>query len=119
MTTIIGIDPHKRSHTAVVLNECEQIAAQLRVEASPRQADQLLAWAPGGARLWAIANANGLGRLLAQQLIARGEPVVMCLQRCRRGPASCQAIRAARPTSTTPARSPSPRPQPRPAAPGC
>ncbi len=40
-TTIIGIDPHKRSHTAVVLDECEQIAAQLRVEASPWQVDQL------------------------------------------------------------------------------
>ncbi|MDP8928005.1 MAG: IS110 family transposase [Actinomycetota bacterium] len=76
MTTIIGIDPHKRSHTAVVLNECEQIAAQLRVEASPRQVDQLLAWAPVGVRLWAIENANGLGRLLAQQLVARGEAVV-------------------------------------------
>ncbi len=76
MTTIIGIDPHKRSHTAVVLDECEQIAAHLRVEASPRQVDQLLAWAPAGRRLWAIENANGLGRLLAQQLIARGEAVV-------------------------------------------
>ncbi|MDP8929610.1 MAG: IS110 family transposase [Actinomycetota bacterium] len=47
---------------------------QLRVEANPRQVDQLLAWAPGGCP--AMENANGLGRLLAQQLIARGEAVV-------------------------------------------
>jgi transposase len=75
-STIIGVDPHKRSHTAVVLDECEEICAQLRVEASPRRVDRLLAWAPAGERLWAIENANGLGRLLAQQLLARGETVV-------------------------------------------
>ncbi|MDP8930559.1 MAG: IS110 family transposase, partial [Actinomycetota bacterium] len=91
MTTIIGIDPYKRSHTAVVLDECEQITMQLRVEASPRQVNQLLAWAPGGARLWAIENANGLGRLLAQQLIARGEPVVECA--CNVVGAGPQAVR--------------------------
>jgi len=75
--TIIGVDPHKRSHTAVVLDDCEEIAAQLRVTASPHQVDQLLGWAPATVqRLWAIENANGLGRLLAQQLVARGEVVI-------------------------------------------
>ncbi len=75
--TIIGVDPHKRSHTAVVLDDCEEIVSQLRVTASPHQVDQLLGWAPARVqRLWAIENANGLGRLLAQQLVARGETVV-------------------------------------------
>jgi transposase len=74
--TIIGVDPHKRSHTAVVLDEAEQIAAKLRVAAGPVQVDALLAWAPGGERVWAIENVNGLGHLLAQQLLARGEVVI-------------------------------------------
>jgi len=73
--TIIGVDPHKRSHTAVVLDEGERIASQLRVNAGPEQVDELLGWAPGGERVWAIENANGLGRLLAQQLLSRGEVV--------------------------------------------
>ena len=76
LATVIGVDPHKRSHTAVVLDDCEQVASEIRVAATSTQADQLLTWAPGGERLWAIENANGLGRLLAQQLVARGETVV-------------------------------------------
>jgi hypothetical protein len=30
MTVIIGIDPHKRSHTAVALDEHDQILDQIR-----------------------------------------------------------------------------------------
>ena len=74
--TVIGVDPHKRSHTAVVLDDCEQVASEIRVTASGGQVDELLAWAPTGERVWAIENANGLGRLLAQQLVAKGETVV-------------------------------------------
>ncbi|MEX1164243.1 MAG: transposase [Nitriliruptor sp.] len=40
--TVIGVDPHKRSHTAVVLDEDEEIAAQLRVAADRRQTQRLL-----------------------------------------------------------------------------
>jgi transposase len=74
--TVIGVDPHKRSHTAVVLDDCEQVVSQIRVVASRSQVAELLHWAPATDRLWAIENANGLGRLLAQQLVARGETVV-------------------------------------------
>ncbi len=74
--TVIGVDPHKRSHTAVVLDDCEQVASEIRVTASGGQVEELLAWAPAGQRVWAIENANGLGRLLAQQMVARGEVVV-------------------------------------------
>ena len=74
--TIIGVDPHKRSHTAVVLDDCEEIASQIRVVASSSQVSELLQWAPARERLWAVENANGLGRLLAQQLVAQGEVVV-------------------------------------------
>jgi hypothetical protein len=69
-TTVIGIDPHKRSHTAVVLDEDEEIAAQLRVAADRRQIERLLAWASDWPeRIWAVENVNGLGRLLSQQLV--------------------------------------------------
>jgi transposase len=75
--TIIGIDPHKRSHTAVVLDSDEAIAAQLRIPADRRQTDRLLTWAAQWPeRIWAVENTNGLGRLLAQQLVRHGETVV-------------------------------------------
>ncbi len=48
--TVIGVDPHKRSHTAVVLDDCEQVASEIRVTASGGQVDELLAWAPAGVR---------------------------------------------------------------------
>lgn len=74
---MIGIDPHKGSHTAVALDEKELELASLKIRASKRQREQLLAWAaPFEARVWAIESANGLGYLLAQQLLAAGERVL-------------------------------------------
>ena len=74
---MIGIDPHKGSHTAVALDAREQRLGQLRVRASGRQAERLLEWAGGWPRrTWAIEGARGLGLLLAQQLIAAGEHVL-------------------------------------------
>jgi transposase len=76
-TPIIGIDPHKRSHTAVIIDDREEIIAQIRIDASNRQVDELLAWAPPDpGRIWAVENARGLGHLLAQQLLGRGETVI-------------------------------------------
>jgi transposase len=49
----------------------------LTVRATSRQVDQLLKWArPFDKRLWAVESAAGMGYLLSQQLIARGEEVV-------------------------------------------
>ena len=45
MTVTIGVDPHKGSHTAVAINDGEVELATLRVRATRRQVDQLLAWA--------------------------------------------------------------------------
>ena len=76
-SVMIGIDPHKGSHTAVALDAREQRLGQLRVRASGRQADGLLGWAAGWpTRTWAVEGARGLGHLLAQQLIAAGEHVL-------------------------------------------
>ena len=74
---IIGIDPHKGSHTVAVLDDQEALVGELRVVADRRQRDQLLRFAsPFAPRTWAIEAAGGLGALLAQQLVAVGETVL-------------------------------------------
>ena len=78
MTAVmIGVDPHKGSHTAVVIGAAEQSLGKLRVEASDGQAGELVAWAAEWPeRIWAVEGAAGLGKLLAQQLVAAGERVL-------------------------------------------
>jgi transposase len=74
---MIGVDPHKSSHTAVAIGPAEEPLGELRVRASAGQAERLMAWAahwPG--RTWAVEGAGGLGHLLAQQLLAAGERVL-------------------------------------------
>jgi transposase len=74
---MIGIDPHKSSHTAVAIDSGEQPLGELQVHACPSQAEQLLAWAAAWPeRAWAVEGAAGLGHLLAQQLVAAGEQVL-------------------------------------------
>ena len=74
---IIGIDPHKCSHTAAVIDRDEQLVGEVSVIADRRQRERLLRWAaPFEPRLWAVEGATGHGALLAQQLIACGESVV-------------------------------------------
>jgi transposase len=77
VTVIIGIDPHKATHMAVAIDDDERSVARLEVRAQRDQAQRLLAWAaPFPDRRWAIESADGLGKLLAQQLLAAGEHVV-------------------------------------------
>jgi transposase len=74
---IIGIDPHKGSHTAVALDAREKRLGQVRVRATAKQVGGLLEWAGRWPRrTWAIEGARGVGYLLAQQLLARGERVL-------------------------------------------
>jgi transposase len=74
---IIGVDPHKGSHTAVALGADEVPLGQVRVRASAAQAERPLAWAKSWPeRTWAVEGASGLGHLLAQELVAAGEQVL-------------------------------------------
>jgi transposase len=74
---MIGIDPHKGSHTAFAIDGREKRLGQLRVRASSQQSEALLGWAGRWRqRTWAIEGARGLGHVLAQQLIAAGERVL-------------------------------------------
>ncbi len=73
----IGVDPHKCSHTAVALDEGREVLDELRVPANKATLTRLQRWARHWPeRTWAIEGANGLGHLLAQQLVAEGDAVV-------------------------------------------
>jgi transposase len=73
----IGIDPHKRSLTAAALDPHSRLLGQLPLPASSQAATQLLAWAQQWPqRCWAVEGASGLGRGIAQLLVAAGEQVV-------------------------------------------
>ena len=77
MSVIIGVDPHKASHTAVAIGGDEREVAKVTVRATCHQTPKLLAWAePFAERTWAIESAGGLGYLLAQQLVDAGEVVL-------------------------------------------
>lgn len=74
---VIGIDPHRGSHAAVVIDRDERVIARLELPADRRQRQRLLAWAePFTPRRWAIEGARGTGALLAQQLVRAGQDVV-------------------------------------------
>ena len=74
---MIGVDPHKGSHTAVAISATEEPLGQLRVRACLGQAEQLVAWAHAWPeRTWAVEGAEGVGHLLAQQLLSAGERVL-------------------------------------------
>jgi transposase len=74
---MIGVDPHKGSHTAVAVDAAETRLGQIRVIARGDQLERLRQWAQAWPdRTWAVEGAGGLGQLLAQQLLAGGERVV-------------------------------------------
>ena len=45
MNVMIGIDPHKASHTAVAIDGGEDQLSSVKVRATHRQVDQLMSWA--------------------------------------------------------------------------
>jgi len=74
--TMLGIDPHKATHTAVAIDDNEVVLDEFRLRASTTQAQRLQQWAEGFEKhQWAVESANGLGYLVAQQLVAAGETV--------------------------------------------
>ena len=63
MTAVmIGVDPHKGSHTAVAIGGTEEPLGELRVRACAAQAEKLVGWAAAWPeRTWAVEGAGGLG----------------------------------------------------------
>lgn len=72
MNVIIGIDPHKATHTAVAVDGNEAELGEIQVRANSSQLKRLLAWAaPFETRtLGRRRFRGGCGYLLAQQLVA-------------------------------------------------
>lgn len=75
---IIGIDAHKRSHTAVVVDEQGRQLAQRTTGTSSSDHLQLLAWTAGygSERLWAVEDCRHLSRRLEHDLLAAGERIL-------------------------------------------
>ena len=77
MKVMIGVNSHKRSHTATMLDRHEDEVRRITVRAGGRQVVELLEWADGvKPRTWAVESAGGMGYLLAQQLVAAGETML-------------------------------------------
>lgn len=75
---VIGVDPHKSTHTATALDPLTHSdMGSIRIEASLPEYRRLIGWAKlWPERTWAIENAEGLGHHLTQWLLARGEVVL-------------------------------------------
>jgi transposase len=75
---VIGIDTHKRTHTAVTVDEMGRAGDSKTVGTTTQDHLRLLKWAVGMAdeRLWAIEDCRHLTRRLERDLIAAGESVV-------------------------------------------
>ena len=74
---VIGVDPHNSTHTATALDARSHVVLEtVRIDATLPEYRRLLTWARRfGEHRWAVENAGGLGRHLAQWLLARGETV--------------------------------------------
>ncbi|WP_280242269.1 IS110 family transposase [Nocardia abscessus] len=75
---VIGVDPHKRTHTATAVDPATNTdLGSIRIEATLAGYKRLIAWAkPWPQRRWAVENTEGLGRHLTRWLIGCGETVV-------------------------------------------
>lgn len=75
---IIGIDAHKRTHTAVACDEQGRELARRSVGSTFSDHFELLGWAraQGRRRLWAVEDCRHLSRRLERDLLAAGERIV-------------------------------------------
>lgn len=74
---IIGVDPHKRSATIEIINEREKTVGQGRFGTDrDGYKEMLAAGRKHKERVWAVEGCNGIGRHVAQRLVADGETVV-------------------------------------------
>jgi transposase len=75
---IVGIDAHKRSHTAVAVDETDRKLGQHTTGTTSDDHLALLSWAEqfGDGRLWAIEDCRHLSRRLERDLLGAGERTV-------------------------------------------
>ncbi|HVM06820.1 MAG TPA: IS110 family transposase [Acidimicrobiales bacterium] len=74
---VIGVDPHKRINAVVVVNAKGKVLGREQFENTSSGFRELRTfanrWRP---RTWAVEGCNGVGKHLAQRLVAEGERVV-------------------------------------------
>ncbi len=74
---VIGVDPHKRMNAVVVVNAKGKVLARQQFSNTARGFRELRTfsrqWRP---RTWAVEGCNGVGKHLAQRLVAQHETVV-------------------------------------------
>jgi len=74
---IIGMDPHKRSATIEVISDREKVLAQGRFSTDRDGYQTMLKLGRQYKdRIWAVEGCNGIGKHIAQRLVADGETVV-------------------------------------------
>jgi transposase len=74
---VIGVDPHKRMNAVVVINGKGKVLAREQFANSADGFRELKTfWRQWRPRTWAIEGCNGVGKYLAQRLVAEGETVL-------------------------------------------
>lgn len=75
---VIGIDPHKKTHTAVAVADSGRPLCEIEVPARTRGHERLLEWARGieGERSFALEDCRHVSGSLERFLVERGETVV-------------------------------------------
>ncbi len=79
MTLVIGVDPHKQTHTAAAVQTGSgELVDERTAAARPAGYGELLAWVQAAStdRLWALEDVRGVSRGLERFLLKRGERVV-------------------------------------------
>jgi transposase len=77
MEVLIGVDPHKATNVVAAVDEQGEALGQETFPANRKGMRALERWANGfPERRWAVEGAGGIGRPLAQKLLAGGEGVV-------------------------------------------
>jgi hypothetical protein len=74
---VIGVDAHKRSHTAVIVTEVGARLGVLTVKADHAGHQQLVPWARSSGEVrWALGGCRDMARRLESDLLGAGEAVV-------------------------------------------
>jgi len=75
---VVGVDAHKRTHTAVVVDGLGRQVGQRTVKALTADHLELLRWAErlGAERLWAVEDCRHVSRRLERDLLVAGERIV-------------------------------------------
>lgn len=77
MEVLIGVDPHKVTNVVAAIDEQGEVVGQEAFAANRKGLRALQRWAKRfPQRRWAVEGAGGIGRPLAQKLLAAGEQVV-------------------------------------------